>query len=808
MPSSRGRRPAKPWPTHWRHKPFNQAALRTVLAGLLIAVTVLLATPVRGADFDAGTMIVAVTVNGERKGEFFVYRTSDGDFLVKASDLAAMDLRDLQGGIVQVEGEPHLSLRSAAGIEPRLDEKTLTLEIAAAARLLGRKAIDLQPPRRPGVLRPRDSSAFLNYRLGSTGGADDASLNVAAEAGARWGDWLLVSDYDHVSTSGGKRRSVRLMSHLTLDRRQQLQRLVLGDFFITGAALGSALRLGGISFSKRYTLDPYFVRHPTAAFAGAVPAPAEVQIYLGGMQVRTERLPAGEFLLQNFNYYGGARDIQVVLRDRFGREQRLDYRYYFTDSLLRRGLHEYSYDLGVMRHDFGLSSNQYRGGAASMFHRYGISDSLTLGVRGEASKSGGNFGPEVLVRLGALGTTAARVAASRDAQRRSGHALQISHDYQAGSFNARFDVRHLSEHYAAAAGPLAEPRPRSNISAGVGYGNAAIGNFGLDLSTSTYYRSTAQRAATFSYSRSLRGNLSFFATYSRVQEGSRRNEFFVGLSWSPTKDVSASAVLQDRAGTSTQLLQVGNNAPQGEGWGWRLAAENARQQGQGTKSVWPFVQYNGPYGIYTADFRSDSVGEHGSRSSYQLAASGAIAYVDGTIGFSRPIADSFGVVQVGSLPDVRVYQSNQLIGKTNAAGRLFVPNLSSYLDNQIAIDDKDVPFEYLISAKERFVSPAWRSGSVVPFQVTRIQAFTGKILHRTDGALQPAEYHEGTLIANGSSVSFDTGNGGSFYLENIPPGRFDVVLSSPNGKCRLDLVIPESTATIVELGEIVCEPVR
>ncbi|WP_461498356.1 fimbria/pilus outer membrane usher protein [Ramlibacter sp.] len=764
--------------------------------------------PAHSAPADATTMVLAVTVNAERKGEFFVYQTRDGDFLVKLSDLEAMSLRDLKGQVVDLDGEPHLSLRSVAGIEPRLDENTLTLEIAAASHLLGSKTVDLQPSRRPDVLRPRDGSAFLNYRLGSSGSSGSSSSNFAATIGARVGDWLLLSDHTHLSSSRGERRSVRLMSNLTLDRRDQLQRLVLGDFFATSGELGSVLQLGGISFSKRYSLDPYFVRHPMAAFAGAIPAPAEAAIYLGDMQVRTERLPAGEFLIQNLDYYGGARDVRIVLKDRFGREQRLDYRYYFTDTLLRGGLHDYSYDLGVMRRDFGASSNRYGGAAASLFHRYGLSDDLTVGVRGEISKTGGNFGPQVLVRIGTLGTASARLAASRDAQGRNGRAAQVGYEYQSGVFNARLHARHLSEHYAVATGPLAAERPRTDISGGVGYGNATIGNFGLDYSTGTRYQGTTRRAATISYSKSLPGNLSLFATYRRVQEGTHRNQLFVGLSWSPSRDINASALLQDRAGSGTQLLQVSRNVPQGEGWGWRLSAENARQAGQGVKSGSSFIQYNGTYGTYTADFRSDSVGNGGSRSSYQVAAAGAIAYVGGTVGLSRPIADSFGVVQVGALPGVRVYQSNQLVGRTNATGRLFVPNLGSYVDNQIAIEDKDVPFEYAIAEKERYVSPPWRSGSLVPFQVTRIQAFTGRILQRAQGALVAAEYHEGLLIVDGKPVSFVTGNGGNFYLENLAAGRFEAVLSSPAGKCRLDLVIPDSAATEVELGELVCEPIR
>ena len=84
----------------------------------------------------------------------------------------------------------------------------------------------------------------------------------------------------------------------------------------------------------------------------------------------------------------------------------------------------------------------------------------------------------------------------------------------------------------------------------------------------------------------------------------------------------------------------------------------------------PFLQYNGPHGIYNADYRSVAVDGGGRQTSYQLGMAGAIAYVGGTLGLSRPINDSFGVVQVGGLQDVRVYQNNQVIGRTGPAGTI------------------------------------------------------------------------------------------------------------------------------------------
>jgi outer membrane usher protein len=786
-----------------------QEGSRWLVLVLFSVLSILTATPALGAPPDMTSLVVAVTVNGEPKGDFFIYVTEAGDHLVKVSDLESMGLRHLQGTLVELEGEPYLSLRSIAGVGRRFDEKTLTLQIGAAPELLGRKTVDLMPQRRPGVLQPRDNSAFLNYRVGYSGGnGGAASYNLAGEVGARLADWLFLTDFSHVNVIDGERRSVRLMSNLTLDRRAELQRLVLGDFFTSSGELGSTLNLGGISFSKRYAMDPYLVRQPMAGFAGAVTVPSEAEIYLDGVRVRTEKLPPGEFLIQNLNYYGGARDIQIVIKDRFGREQRVDYRYYFVDTLLKHGLHEYSYDLGLMRREFGVASDRYGGLASSAFHRYGVSDDLTLGLRGEASGGRLNLGPQAILRLGNLGITSVGLSASHDRDAGRGSAAQFSYSYQGRAFNASLLARRFSEGYAQAAPVAGGQRPRFEGSAGFGYASPAMGNFGFNYAKSTRHDADARRSVTLSYSKSLAGNLSVFATFSRVRETTSRNEVFVGLSWYPGKDINASYLMQDRAGTRSDTLQVSKNAPVGEGWGYRVAAEKQRDTAGDTMVLSPFVQYNGPYGIYTADYRSQSGDPGGHKSSYQMSMAGAIAYVGGTFGLSRPIYDSFGVVHVGGLADVRVYQNNQVIGRTDRAGTLFVPNLGAYMDNQIGIEDKDIPFEYSIAEKEKFVSPFSRSGSLIHFQVVRIQAFTGTVKIRIDGELKPVEYYEGVLLVAGKPVTFVTGKGGELYLENFQAGRYQASLSSAAGPCRFDLAIPESGETIVELGEVICEHIQ
>jgi len=757
---------------------------------------------------EATSVVVAVTLNSEPKGDFFIFVTADGDYLVKPSDLEAMGIRGARGETLQVEGEAYLSLRSVRELDVRFDEMKLTLAIVSAPALLEKKSVDLLPQRRPNVLKPRDNSAFLNYRLGYAGSDSGTNaFNLSAELGMRLSDYLFLTDFSHVDADS-ERRTVRLMSSLTRDWREDLQRLRLGDFFTSSGELGSTLNLGGVSFSKRYTIDPYLIKQPMAGLAGAVALPSEAEIYLDGIRVRTEKLAPGGFQIQNLNYYGGARDIEIVIKDRFGREQRIAYRYYFADTLLREGLHEYSYDLGFLRQDFGMESNRYGELAASAFHRYGMSDSLTVGLRGEAGGSRLNFGPQAVLRLGDMGTASASLSASRDRDAGNGLAVQLGYGYQARSFNARLLARGFSEDYALAGATATADRPKQEASAGIGYGTRKIGNFGADYTVSTRYQGTERRAATLTYSRSFFGNFNLFATFSRVREETAGNAVFVGLAYYPGRDITASYLHQDRAGSHSDTLQMGKNAPVGEGWGYRVALDNQRSASTDMNSVSPYLQYNGKYGIYTADYRSQSVEAAGRSASYQVSAAGAVGYVGGAFGFSRPLYDSFGRVKVGEIESVRVSQNNQVIGKTDSSGELFVPNLGSYIDNQISINDNDIPIEYAISEKEKYVSPPLRSGSLIKFEVTRIQAFGGMLKIRVDGETKPVEYYEITLHGDGKPLVFPTGKGGEFYLENLKPGTYPATFGYAGKICAFDLAIPESKEMIVELGEVVCEKIR
>jgi outer membrane usher protein FimD/PapC len=685
-------------------------------------------------------------------------------------------------------------------------EETMTLELTAAPSLFPEQVIDLMPRRQPNVYYPKDTGGFFNYGVAYTAGNSlhFEELDVAGEIGLQTGDYLFYTDstYTHTRTED---RYIRLASNVTYDRRAQMQRAILGDFQASTGLLGSNLLLGGASFSKVYQIDPYFLYYPLAGFAGQVPFPSVAEVYLDGNRIRTEKLSPGGYDLRNIQYYGGMRDISVVIRDPFGREERITHPFYFTDTLLRDGLHSYSYNLGFRREQFGVESNQYGSIAFSAFHDYGVTDSLTAGFRGEGDPDVANLGPRASYRLPNAGQISVSFSGSAAKGNGGGGAIMLGHQYQNREFTTNFFFQGRTREYAAVEESVSTDRLRYEAGAGVGYGTSVAGYFSVDYAVREKYEGQDQRTASVGYSRTFFGNLSLQLTYRNLRQETSVNEYFASLTYYPWTDTSLSAGYRRTEDTNIYTVQAQKNQPVGEGWGYRFSAGKADAPAASMTSVNPFVQYNAKRGIVSAEYSGDFPDPGKKRESYRLSAAGGIAYVGGAFGLSRPVTDSFGLVTVDNLAGVRVYQNNQEIGRTDARGKVFLPTMGSYVENQISIADKDVPMDYSLGEINRLVSPPLRSGSVIRFDARKYQAVTGKLYAKVDGESRPVEYHEIRMETDGREIAFPTGKAGEFYLENLPPGTYPASFEYKGRMCVVGLKVPESGEAIIDLGGITCE---
>ena len=747
----------------------------------------LLPAVVRGADQQA---ILELRLNEVKKGEVSVL-LRNADVLVRLKDLQAAGLKVLPESHEIIRDESYILLSSLAPqLTFRVDETALTLHLMAQPSLMGFNRFDVQSNRPPGIRYSEDTSGFINYSLNLR---DLKYPTAFSEAGITLRNGLLYGAIARNEDGS----FVRGLSNLTISNRDNLNRTVVGDRLVTSDVLGGNLAMGGISFFREFSLDPYFVRNPGLNYSGAVATPSTIDVFVNGQLLRRVPLPPGEFELKDLPVPAGVGDTRLVLRDAFGREQEIGSQNYFTAGLLKEGLHEFSYNLGSRRSSLATQSWDYGPPVFLARHRLGITDSLTGALRLEGSSSVVSGGPSFSFRLPVGEMEIAAAASVGDGM--PGGAGFLGFSYLGRVVNFGASARMLSSHYATTSLSPVDERSWLQVNTLVGF--PIMSGVGITLRYIHENSRMDRQSHRFSLSTSARltNRISLFLTggVSRKSTGST-SEIFTGLAFL-LGETTGSVSYQKFDGADGGLLTLQRSLPVGSGFGYRM--QTGSSSGSKNPSIDSLLQYQGPYGRYEANYTRVN-----GQNSTLLSTAGGVAIIGGGFFLTRPVQDSFAVIKVPGVGGVRGFSNNQEVGYSNSAGNLFVPNLLPYYGNKLGISDKDIPLNYTIDATEKVVGPPFRGGAVVSFPVQRIQRILGQItLDDGVSTIVPA-YGQLALTANGKLFESPIGRQGEFYLENLPTGRHSATVEHKDRICNFVLDVPKLDQPEIKLGTLKCQP--
>jgi outer membrane usher protein len=741
-------------------------------------------------------VILAVVINGlpGDLGTVFI-QDQKGLMFATAAVLKAMNLRSSDFRVVAPDGTLLFELGRIPGLSYELNLARGEIAISATpeAFLPTRINIGAAAAQRVASYTP---GSYLNYDLSLTNGGGIRTGQGLFDLGLFRGEGLFTSSF-----TAGTQANARLMTTYQTDLIDEIKTLRIGDSFNATGSWGQGVLFGGIQYGTNFAIRPDFISTAMPSVSGKALLPSTVNVYVDNVLRTTQNVNAGPFSIQNLPAVTGAGTMQIVVTDLLGREQLISQPFFATPTLLRAGLVQDAYEFGWLRQNYGLTSTDYGDPFATATYRKGLTDELTGEARIELQQNlaaGGLTAAHAIPGIDSVVQATAAVSGGSGLAPGVMGTLTYSYLGKLVSANLRMQLdsptfRQLGSNLAG----LPRQIDSAQVSAPVGKGTLSLtylrsltvgtgvspddsvvpGQNLFEVSSPSLGESRTSIANLgFSYPLSDHAFLSFSAL--RSLASSPGTTVGLVLTFLFDKDHLGSSTLNRQSGVPSLYTQFQQTTPRDEGTGYRLAMLN----GGDTSRQEASVMRNQSFGSYELDL----VRQNGQVNE-RLSAQGGIDYIDNGIFFSRGLADSFAIVQVGDFAGIPVYLENQVMGHTDQYGRAVISNLLPYQKNHISIDPLTLPLDASVSDVERIVVPRTQGGVLVDFEVRTVHGATLTILQSDGNPLPPWTPVE----VIGTAEAFVSGNRGEVSV-NLPALKGNRVIARPVGGpvCELTVDLP------------------
>jgi outer membrane usher protein len=741
---------------------------------------------------DELTYHLGISINGADRHRVEPVLQRQGRWWMQADALKNLGVH------IPTESSGLVSLDSVPGVSATYDGANQMLHIIVPSDWLPSQHIhgrDLIPD-----IQARSSfGALFNYDIYYSDPSRRAQSYVSAFSEQR-----IFSDFGVMSNTGvytrhfGQRsgfgnqreRYMRYDTYWRYNNQSNMQSYQLGDFISGSLSWSNAVRMGGVRFSRNFSVRPDLVTYPVLNFSGDAAVPSAVDLFINGAKASSAELQPGPFTLTNVPYINGAGQATVVTTDALGRQVTMTLPFYVSNTLLAPGLSDFDVSVGKLRRQYGIHNFSYGKAAASGIYRYGASQYLTISAHGESAENLklGGVGADIGVGLYGTLSLAATSSHHRGKQgqqyvggysyygRHAGFALQrlqrVGNYQDLTNVDSRFRLARRSDQ---ATGTL-------NIDK---LGTLGAGYF--DIRADDGGRT---RLLNLSYNRALWGSSSVYVSVNKAL-GDREYSAFLQLLIPLNKGGMINAgVTKDTKNRYTERVQWSNAVPSDGGLGWNVGYSGGAQHYQNADVTWrtPYMQVQG--GLY------------GERHHYTRWAdlSGSLIWMDNAVFASNQVNDAVVLVNTQGYADIPVSYENQLMGRTNANGHLLVPWVASYYPAKFSIDTLNLPANIDADHTEKRVAVMQGSGLLLDFGLQKRVSATITLVDAKGVAIPLGSL--AVNVANGtrSVVGWD----GQVYFEGLQRENRIQILTDDSRQCDVDFSLDISVAQIAQIGPLTC----
>ena len=604
----------------------------------------------------------------------------------------------------------------------------------------------------------------------------------------------------------------RQASRAIYDRPNRMQRFEVGDVNYPIIGYQQAFMLGGVSFYRDFSLNPYRMVTPTSSLEYQVDSRSLVKTYVNNILLKTEYMNAGRYSVKDIPLNNGINKIVVELTDEFGATRVFTFNESGSLDLLAEGVSRYALASGYFSYEED-NDRQYEdkdGAFASGFYQHGFSKHWTGSAYAQGNKKYSLLGTNHILSS-RYGNWSFDVAGSKN-DFHNGYVTQGT--YQLNLFGAYWYDSHTLTAKLEYRSPFFNEvgenfKNRFDVTTTLSYSVPLLERFNVAIGGSYQHPSLADDAR-LAYNGSLTtkifesSSLTAYVGRSRDEFKTWSNQIYFFFNMTFGESSTFASAFYEKESQTKRLTVIRDTGVKYNDLKVSASVDDNAFAKNGSLDL----QYNtvlADVGLREEVIKNNGASE-GTKTSVRFLSSFAFAHNgdDSAFSIGRPISNSFVIFKPNSDWKGQKFGVQTSSGVNDAATGLFgeamVSGLTPYQYRRLQLDPSNLDPGYILGQESFVVYPRKNSGHVFVIGKSGLLVLKGRML---DKSKKPLPLKVGFWTSGtGKSTAFFTDREGEFFLEGIEATSGTIQIDDNNFKAQ-QIDLSQKKQGIVEIGDII-----
>lgn len=603
----------------------------------------------------------------------------------------------------------------------------------------------------------------------------------------------------------------RQNSRLVYDLAGKMQRIEMGDVSYPILGYQQSRQLGGFSYYKDFSLNPYRLSTPTSSFEYEIESRSLVRTSINGAVIKTEYMNAGRYSIKDIPLNNGLNKIIIEITDEFGKKKILMFNESSASDSLAPGVSRFAFSSGfpAIEYDAEKKYDQSSGAFSTAFYQYGINKTWSSGAYWQGNKDYHLVGINNIFSTAAGNFTLDGVESKN--RYHQGGAILGSYQlslfgstwYESHSLNTRLEYRSPWFNEGGS-----NTRNRYDYTFNTSYSVPLYEIFSASVGGS-YQHPRFEDPAKYSVNTSLTskisntGSVTFF--YSRARDDYRvwSTQLYCFLNFSFGESSTYASAFYEKNSDTKRLTVIDDDGKKINSLKVSASADDNVSSKNGSLDL----QYNTMLADFGArqDFIKSKGRDVGSRTSVRFLSSFNFVHEGDESAFSiaRPISNSFVIFKPNSEWKGQRFgvqsANNQNDSETGLFGEALVSGLTPYQYRRLQLDTSYLKPGYSLGQESFVVYPHYRSGHLFSVGKAGLLVLKGILL---DKEKHPLVLKVGYWVPpKGAPVPFFTGRNGEFFIEGVEPVLGKIQIDDDQYMIK-ELNLSKKKSGIVDLGNV------